>query len=99
MRLPVRERTFYEIETLLRGFFSNLRGDYAPQMPDHTRVDYAQCGPAAKYGIEICPLRKYSPETLEWPRDISRWARVRFCYTHIQIPLYAKTLFRESGVR
>ena len=30
IRLPVRERTYYDVETLLRSFFGDPRVDYAP---------------------------------------------------------------------
>ena len=49
IRLPVRERTYYDIETLPRSLFGNLRVDYAPQMPDLTRGDYAPCDLTAKH--------------------------------------------------
>ena len=52
IRLPVRERTYYDIETLLRSFFGSLRVDYAPQTPDQARGDYAPCDLTAKCGIE-----------------------------------------------
>ena len=52
IRLPVRERTYYEIETLLSSFFGSLRVDYALQTPDQARVDYAPCDLTAKCDIE-----------------------------------------------
>ena len=58
IRLPVRERTYYEIETLLRSFFGSLRVDYAPQTPDQARGDYAPCDLTAKYDIETLTIVK-----------------------------------------
>ena len=58
IRLPVRERTYYEIETPLRGFCDNLRVDYAPQMPDQAWGDYAPCDLTAKYDIETLTIVK-----------------------------------------
>ena len=56
---PACPRThIFEIETLLRGFFGNLRVDYAPQTPDQARVDYAPCDLTAKYDIETLTIVK-----------------------------------------
>ena len=52
IRLPVRERTYYEIETLLRSFFGSLRVDYALQTPDQIRGDYAPYDLTAKHDAE-----------------------------------------------
>ena len=52
IRLPVRERTYYEIETLLRSFFGSLRVDYALQTPDRVRVNYAPYDLTAKHNAE-----------------------------------------------
>ena len=48
IRLPVRERTYYDIETLLRSLFGSQWVDYAPLTPDLARGDYAPCDLAAK---------------------------------------------------
>ena len=97
IRLPVRERTYYDIETLLRSFFGNLRVDYAQQTPGRTRVDYAPRDLAAKCEIEISRGENLSLESMR-PREITRWAGVRYLCTQIQILLIAKSLSRESDI-
>ena len=86
IRLPVRERTYYDIETLLRSLFGSQWVDYAPLTPDLTRGDYAPCDLAAKIWYR------------KRPRDISRWAIIRHVHTQTQILLVTKSLSRESDI-
>ena len=58
IRLPVRERTYFGIEILLRGLFGSLRVDYAPQTPDQARGDYAPWDLTAKCDIETLTIVK-----------------------------------------